>query len=107
MATPSIERNERSRLLPRLSLRNVLVLLTLGVLLAWLARMAYAGDRLAVTLLLTFGSFLLFKLISTILFVMAWLPAVIVRSKVDDRLQGNPFAADQLPPQILPPKTNS
>ena len=107
MVTPSIEPAERSRLLPRSTLSAVLVLLTLFGLLAWLARLAWMGMIIPQAILLTLSGLLVFQLFSMIFFWIAWFPAYVVKGDEDDALRGSPFAADQLPPQILPPRENT
>lgn len=107
MVTPSIDKPVRSRLLPKLTLGRSLLLVTLFVLLAWLGRTALQGSMIARVILLGLSTLLLFELLSVLLFFVAWLPAVIVSRDSTDTRDGNPFADDQLPPQILPPTRNT
>ena len=105
MATPSIERAEPNRLFPQLTVRRILWIVTLGAFLAWIGRLAYQGSPLPEVIILALGSALLFFVASAICFLIAWIPARVVFERDDvDQREGNPFAADQLPPQILPPK---
>jgi hypothetical protein len=104
MVTPSVERPVGSRLLPQMPLGRALLLLTAGVVIAWLGRLAWMGAVLPRVLLLALGSLLLFELVSIVLFLMAWVPAAILHRGRSETREGNPFAADQLPPQILPPR---
>jgi hypothetical protein len=91
-------------LLPQLSFRRGLFFVTIAVLLAWMGRLAWNGSLLPQVVLLTLVSLLIMQIIWTLLFLIAWLPAVVGSGNSDDQREGNPFAADQLPPQILPPK---
>lgn len=103
-ATPSVTSIERSRALPKLSFRVLLIVVTMAALVAFAGRMANAGSPLALSLIfvvgLVAGLFALFAL----LFLIAWVPAIIGRDRWEDVKHGNPFAADQLPPQVLPPR---
>jgi uncharacterized membrane protein len=78
--------------------------ITSAVGLAWLARLSFQGSQLATSVLVPVAVVAIFFGVSFFLFVLAWVPAIILRNKNEDLREGNPFAADQLPPQILPPK---
>jgi hypothetical protein len=67
--------------------------------------MSIRGHDWATALLVPLVAALLYFFVSIILFLVAWLPATLVSKANDDVREGNPFAADQLPPQILPPKS--
>lgn len=105
MAVRSIERSIRSRFLPQFTFRDAMLAVTGAVALAWLIRMSIRGQDWATALLVPFVAALLYFLVSIVLFLLAWLPATFVSKTSDDVREGNPFAADQLPPQILPPKS--
>ncbi len=103
-ATPSVSPIERSRLLPRLSFRFMMAVVTVAALLAFILRLALIGSPLASALIyslltvgLCFGAF-------AVLFLIAWIPAVISRDRFGDVQLGSPFSEDQLPPQVLPPR---
>ncbi|QDT05996.1 hypothetical protein K227x_44030 [Rubripirellula lacrimiformis] len=104
MKTPSYQPIERSRMLPRISFRWMFALTTLGAILAAVAKAAGSGASFAVALMVTIGfigtCFALFVLIFAITLAVSSL----WYQPVDDTHQGSPFAADQLPPQILPPR---
>ncbi|WP_164103773.1 hypothetical protein [Candidatus Laterigemmans baculatus] len=104
MPTPAVEPTLRSRLLPQLSFRSAMLAVTGTVFLAWLARLAWQGQTLAQVICFTLLSLAGFYLISIALFFAAWIPAILMRRYHDSTPAGNPFAAEQLPPQILPPK---
>lgn len=104
MSVPSAEKAVRSRLLPQLSFKKGMIGFTLAVLLAWLGRLAWQGSLFPQVILLTLASLLILQATWTFLFFVAWLPASVGQFKTDESREGNPFAADQLPPQILPPK---
>lgn len=95
-----------SRLLPRLSLNSLLGLMTLAAVIASLARLAGQGGALALAALALVafvgGCFLAFAG----LFLVARLAALVVHRSPRGREAhvGSPFAVDQLPPQMLPPR---
>lgn len=107
MPTPSVERTVRSRLLPKLSFRTVMLTVTLAAVVAWIGRLAWAGHPLPMSLMYTLLSLVVFFAASLVLFLMAWVPAYLLRRLQPDAREGNPFAADQLPPQVLPPRNES
>jgi hypothetical protein len=102
--TPSVTPIQRSRLLPRLSFRVLLGLVTVAAVLAFVGRMAVFGSPFALAVLFSLGTIALVFVIFAILFLIAWVPAVIGRDPYQDVHLGNPFSADQLPPQVLPPR---
>lgn len=104
MPTPSVERSVRSRLLPKLSFRSVMLTVTLAAFVAWLGRLAWDGHPLPMSLIYALLALVAFFVASLLLFLIAWVPAFLLRHLQSDSREGNPFAADQLPPQILPPR---
>jgi hypothetical protein len=104
MAVPSAEKLLRSRLLPQISFKNGLIGVTLTVFLAWMGRLALQGSMFPKVLLLSIGSLIILQAVWSLLFVIAWLPAAFGKIKTDEGREGSPFAANQLPPQIMPPK---
>jgi hypothetical protein len=104
MPVRSVEKSVRSRLLPQLSFRRGLLGVTVAVVLAWMGRLAMQEVLFAQVVLMTLASLLALQLFWTLLFLLAWIPASAGKYQRDDLREGNPFAADQLPPQILPPK---
>lgn len=104
MSVPSAEKAIRSRLLPQLSFKKGMLGVTFAVLLAWLGRLAWQGSLFPQVILLSLAGLVILQITWTCLFFLAWLPASVGQLKTDESREGNPFAADQLPPQILPPK---
>ncbi|MGV3484871.1 MAG: hypothetical protein ACO1RT_10680 [Planctomycetaceae bacterium] len=95
---------ERSRAMPRLSFRFLMTVVTLGAIVALTWRNALAGSALAVAVLYSLATLAMGFVTFAALFVIAWIPAVIGRDRLEDVRLGNPFSADQLPPQVLPPR---
>ena len=104
MPAPSAEKSVKSRLLPQLSFKRGMIAFTFTVLIAWLGRLAMNGSIFPQVILICLGSLVILQLIWSFLFLVAWLPAAIAIGRNEESREGNPFAADQLPPQILPPK---
>lgn len=77
---------------------------TASVFLAWIGRLAWQGHLLPQVICFTLLSLAAFYFVSVLLFLAAWIPAILMRRYQDSTRTGNPFAADQLPPQVLPPK---
>jgi len=99
----SVQPRTRSSLLPQYSFRTVFIGITLLALAAFAYRQATLGAVWAEAL--TFAASVLVALFSAfaILFLIAWIPALIGRDRWEDVSKGNPFANGQLPPQVLPP----
>jgi hypothetical protein len=102
--TPSVTQLERSRALPKLSFRFMLTVVTLAAVVAFILRLSDSGSAVAIAVLYSLGSAALCFALFAVLFLIAWIPAVIGRDVYEDVHVGNPFADDQLPPQILPPR---
>ncbi|MGI9474191.1 MAG: hypothetical protein ACR2NZ_21805 [Rubripirellula sp.] len=104
MKTPSVEPVLKSRLLPRVSFRFMLLMTTLAAVIAAVAKVAGEGDAFAYAVIVGVSflgaCFALFAL----LFLLTWsVSSLWYRDSFDTHL-GNPFADGQLPPQILPPR---
>lgn len=107
--SPVVESVEPSRLLPRVTFRTLFAITTLGALLAALARVAgVAGSvstrAMALGLLIAVGFLAACFLAFALFYLIAWLVSIIWYRAADESVQGSPFAEDQLPPQILPPR---
>ncbi|MFG0260921.1 MAG: hypothetical protein ACF788_00815 [Novipirellula sp. JB048] len=97
-----------SRLLPRVSFRLVFAITTLAAILAALARQAGDGGALASAAITALLVPLLGFALSAILFLFAWaVTSLWFVGDDQDTLHGSPFAAGQLPPQVMPPRENN
>ncbi|MGB7325061.1 MAG: hypothetical protein WBD31_09325 [Rubripirellula sp.] len=106
MKTPSFEPVQQSRMLPRVSFRWMFGLMTLGAVFAAIAKAAGNGAAVAMALMMAFGFIVACFAMFAILFLISWCISSLWYQPKDDTLQGSPFSADQLPPQILPPREN-
>tara|TARA_R110002049_G_scaffold25016_1_gene88228 strand:- start:17425 stop:17751 length:327 start_codon:yes stop_codon:yes gene_type:complete len=104
MKTPSVEPVLRSRLLPKISFRGMFGLMTLAAFLAALARTAGGGTSFAIGVLAAFVFIAACFVCFAFTFMVTWLFATLTYKGDPDQRTGSPFAADQLPPQILPPR---
>lgn len=125
MKTPSYEPVQPSRMMPRFSFRWLFALTTVGAIVAAMAQLAGRGASgsnsggfepgqeaatggtaaaLATGVLVTLGYLVALFAAFMLLFAIAWLVASMWYRPDDDLAKGSPFAADQLPPQILPPR---
>jgi hypothetical protein len=104
VSTPSVTPIQRSRFLPQLSFRVLLGVVTVAAVLALVGRAAVFGSPFAVAVLFALGTIASIFIVFAVLFLIAWIPAVIGRDPYEDVHMGNPFSADQLPPQVLPPR---
>lgn len=103
--TPSsMEPIVRSRVLPRISFRAMMLGTVIAALIAALARAAGDGATFAKAVVIAIGLLALFFLLAACAFVLAWLTARLVIGEFDNAREGNPFAQDQLPPQLLKPR---
>ena len=93
-----------SRLLPRISFRSLLILTAAAAGLSVLARAAGDGGALARTALFLCGFLLLLFAIFVVAFLIARAYAAIALGSPTHTLAGSPFAADQLPPQVVRPR---
>ena len=107
MKTPSVEPAQRGRLLPRISFRAALSVVTLCAVIAWCVRQAAAGEVIAGAVVAMLGCVAICFALYIAMFVFAWVPAYLGRDRWADVQRGNPFADGQLPPQILPPRSPS
>jgi hypothetical protein len=104
--SPSVEPVLGSRLLPKVSFRLLLVLMTLAALIAAVGRAAGDGGAVARAAVagLVFPAACLGLFV--VLFLVAWAVGCLWYEAGDERLKGSPFAAGQLPPQLIPPREN-
>jgi hypothetical protein len=97
----------RSRLLPRVSFRFVLALMTLSALIAAVGRAAGEGAATAWAALVAFGFLAACFLLFMLLFLVCWGISLVWYEGEPAAGKGSPFAEGQLPPQILPPREQS
>jgi len=96
----------KSRMLPRLSLNSLLALTTIAALIAALARAAGQGGALARAALAAVAFIATCFVMFVLMFLIGRLAALVVYRNQTHRQDqaASPFAADQMPPQILPPR---
>jgi len=102
--TASVSEKETSRVLPRVSFRLMMTIVTAVAALAMGIRLALLGSPLAMGMVYAFATLLLTLAVFAALFLIAWVPAVLGRDELEDIHLGSPFSIDQLPPQVLPPR---
>ncbi len=99
----SVQPRVRSRVLPQYSFRSVIIGTTLLALAAFVFRQSMFGAVWAQALVFATSVILCCFIGFAVLFLIAWVPALIGRESWEDVSKGNPFADGQLPPQLLPP----
>ncbi|GAA4448553.1 MULTISPECIES: hypothetical protein [Novipirellula] len=98
----------RSRLLPRISFRFVFAITTLAAVIAAVARQAGSGGALATAAILGLAVPLLCFALFALTFLFAWaVSSLWFHAEDEQTLKGSPFAAGQLPPQIMPPREHN
>jgi len=102
-APASVPPRVAPRLLPQYSFRTVVIGVSGLALLAFTYRQASQGNAWAEALIFAVAVLLACFVCFGVLFLIAWIPALIGSDKWEDVGQGNPFADGQLPPQVLPP----
>jgi len=100
---PSVLPRLQDRVLPQYSFRTVVIGMTLLAVAAFVYRQSTLGAAWAMAVVVAasfvIGCFALYA----VLFLLAWIPALIGWDRYEDVGKGNPFAEGQLPPQLLPP----
>lgn len=99
----SVQPRLQSRLLPQYSFRAVVIGMTLLAVAAFVFRQSMFGAVWAKALVFASAVILCCFVAFVVLFLVAWIPALIGRDSWQDVSKGNPFADGQLPPQLLPP----
>lgn len=69
-----------------------------------LAQAAGEGWAFAIAIQVAIGFLVACFALFAIVFLIAWTVSTAVLGNKPDTPQGSPFAADQLPPQIIPPR---
>ena len=100
---PSVQPPLVGRVLPQYSFRTVVIAMTLLALAAFVYRQASLGAAWAEALVVAAAFLLACFALYAVLFLLAWIPALVGRDSWEDVGKGNPFADGQLPPQLLPP----
>lgn len=94
----------RSRVLPRVSFRAVMGLTLIAAIIAAVARTAGGGATFAKAFIVALIFLTLFFFLASVAFVLSWVTARMMIGRFDNNREGNPFAKDQLPPQLLKPR---
>ena len=99
----SVQPRLQNRVLPQYSFRTVVIAMTLLALAAFAYRQASLGAGWATALVAATAFLLGCFALYAVLFLLAWIPALVGWDRWEDVGKGNPFAEGQLPPQLLPP----
>lgn len=94
----------RSRVLPRVSFRSVMVATFVAAIIAAVARAAGDGATFAKAVIVAVVLLTFFFGLSAIAFLLSWITARMMIGRFDNAREGNPFAKDQMPPQLLKPR---
>ncbi|MFG0287581.1 MAG: hypothetical protein ACF8CQ_05390 [Rhodopirellula sp. JB044] len=94
----------RSRVLPRISFRAMMIGTVVAAVIAAISRAAGDGATFAKAVMVAIVMTAFFFLLAAVAFLMSWATAKLVIGDVDNAREGNPFAKDQLPPQLLKPR---
>ena len=94
----------RSRVLPRISFRSVMALTVVAAVIAAVARAAGDGATFAKAFIVALAFLTAFFLLAIFSFILSWITARLTIGRFDNAREGNPFAKDQLPPQLLKPR---
>lgn len=103
-APASFDAVVRSRVLPRVSFRAMMIWTAVAAVVATVARSAGDGATLARAMMAAIVLLVVFFLLASAAFLLSWMTARLTIGDVDNVLQGNPFADDQLPPQFIKPR---
>jgi hypothetical protein len=84
-------------------------IMTMGAFLAAIGRVAGVGtpgnaQAMATGVLASVGFLVVCIVAFAIFFLIAWSVSILWYRPADEMVKGSPFADDQLPPQILPPR---
>ncbi|SMP74808.1 hypothetical protein SAMN06265222_11844 [Neorhodopirellula lusitana] len=94
----------RSRVLPRISFRAVMVFSVVAAIIAAVARAAGDGTTFAKAVIVGIAFLAFFFVLAMLAFLLSWMTARLTIGRFDNAREGNPFAKDQLPPQLLKPR---
>jgi hypothetical protein len=91
-------------LIPRFTVRWLLVLTAACALLAFVVSLGIGGSVWAMSLAITLGSLILTVLLYAAAFLLAWAAAAAWRWSVRRASPASPFAMHTAPPQLLIPE---
>lgn len=94
----------RSRVMPRISFRTMMGVTVVAAVIAAIARAAGDGATLARAIVVALLLLAFFFTLASVAFVLAWMTARLTIGRFDNAREGNPFAKDQMPPQLLKPR---
>ncbi len=103
LSPASVQPRLHSRALPQYSFRTVIIGTAVLALAAFVYRQSMLGSVWAQALVFASAVILCCFIGFALLFLIAWVPALIGRDSWEGVSKGNPFADGQLPPQLLPP----
>jgi hypothetical protein len=91
-------------LIPRFSLRWLLLLTTVCAVFFLVVRFAFRGDFWAIGLVVTVVTLVVASFTYGLLFSLAFVLAALLRLVRPSSRSASPFATDALPPQVIPPR---
>ncbi len=90
-------------LIPRFSLRSLLLITTFSACFCYVLMMAKQGQVWALAITLAAASLVLVFLVQVVLFAVAWSLSQIMRQSFGRQVTRSPFATDAPPPQWISP----
>lgn len=94
-----------STLLPRYSIRRMLVMTTVCAVFFLILSLAVRGHLWAAAVSIAVGSGILVVIVGAILFTVAWFVSLVVQTLRPRRKAESPFAQFRPPPQLITPET--
>ena len=90
-------------LIPRFSLRQLLIITTVSAFFCYLLAMATRGHQWAIALSFAVSSILCALIVYAAVFILAWLLAVVGGLFTKQKVAASPFANAAPPPQFITP----
>lgn len=90
-------------LIPRFSLRQLLLITTASAVFCYVLAMATRGQTWAIVISTAVSSVLLALIVHAVLFVIAWLLALMGSMFTKQHVPASPFANAAPPPQLITP----
>jgi hypothetical protein len=90
-------------LIPRFSLRHLLILTTASAIFFYVVAMATRGHQWALVVSIAGSSVLLALVVHAVLFAIAWLLTLLGSMFTNRRVAASPFANASPPPQLITP----